>query len=247
MTNSQEHGATSQCLTSSHRCISLCCDVKAPVTIISPDSEIVSKGVFQRLENGTVTIRLTPGDCPLLSDLFCCATFQYKSRRWFFFTSILGVQEKADRELVLAMPQQIVAEKRRPAVRISVPKESDFDATLHYKKKTFHGEVVNINVHGVLVDFHQALDIKLETPSQIDLSLREHNIMVPACPVRREGSRLGFAFEGPSQVDWRAGLENMIRQIDRDWINRQARIDNIPQPYVDLSLKNPRVRAGNST
>lgn len=233
----------SQKFVSSHRCISQCCAAQVPVTLISPDSGIVSKGVFHKLEAGRITVRLSPGNYPLLSDQMCCATFDLKNRRSYFFASIIGVQETLDRELVLAMPQQISAEKRRPAMRIKVPKESGFGVSLHHNDHDYLGEIININVHGALIDFADTLDVKLETRLQLELSLRGRKALVPACPVRREGSRLGFAFEGSNDADWKAELQQMLKQIDRDWISKQSRIDNIPRPYVDLSLREPTIRA----
>ena len=186
--------------------------MQTPITLISPHSGAVSKGFFHQIDGNSLTVRLVDGQLYDLAEKGCCATFTYNSRRWTFLSFVSRDSEGIHRQLVLEVTQPILAERRQRAIRFAVPTDNRFGSSLRFDGLEFKGRVININTRGALVEFDELVDVKLETPVQLELYNGEDSVLVPACPVRRERSRLGFAFEGETGEEWKNSLKALLEK-----------------------------------
>jgi len=199
-------------MSTSRKCLVDCCATQTPITLISPHTGATSEGFFQRIDGASLTVRLTDGQPLDFADKTCCATYVRDGRRWTFLSFVSEVNEGAQPELVLEVSAQILAEKRARAIRFAIPKDAKFNVNLRVDDREFKGHVININAQGALVEFEELIDVKLETPVQLELRKGVGSVVVPACPVRRESARLGFAFEGETGEEWKASLRALLEK-----------------------------------
>ncbi len=217
------------------RCLTDCCLRNEPATVISPDSGIVCKGEFHQLDRDSVTVRLRKNAFPMLSESLCCVSFTYQQRPRAFFATILGLVDKTQPDIVLAIPSEIAAAERRHATRIQVLPESGLKAhvTLQNGKK-IKCTAVNISTVGVLVDFKPEQMPTLPKDAYVYVTLKTKGTCVdlPARSVRRyeRGYGLSFTADWQGDVDLHDELVGIVKDVENVWLRSHAHSGDSRQP-----------------
>ena len=208
--------------------VAQCCDDRAPVQVLHPDSGRALRGHFVRTANRVIRIDLpqTPqADCPPVGD-WVCLPFMWRERQMVFMSTVRATSARdAGSDVHVGQPSEIAGADTRSAFRIPVYDPADLSVRIVSPLHKAMPRVQDVSATGIQVEWQRGPCPDWEIGSVVMLELfdEERKVRIRGRVVRRDRRIYGlYFFElASTDVPLPEAFTQLLVQLERVWLRRR--------------------------